>query len=82
MIVTTDTADLEQAPKPTVDAANVKTSMLFKAGQPVATDEFWEAVDEGEVRQFNRERADQHAEQARYKASRPAAAESPTEDTN
>lgn len=70
--VTIDTADLEQVPKSTADAilANVKTSMLLKAGQPVAKDEFWDAVGEGEVRQFNRERVEQHDEQASRKASR------------
>lgn len=84
LAVTTDTADLAQAPKSTADAilANVKTSVLLQAGQPDAKDEFWDAVGEGEVRQFNRERAEQHDEQARYKASRSAAAGSPTKDTD
>ena len=34
--------------------AGVRKSMLLKAGQPVAKDEFWDAVEGGEVRQFNR----------------------------
>lgn len=84
VIVCIDAVDLEQAPMSTADAilANVKTSVLLKGGQPVAKDEFWVAVDAGEVRQFNHERAEQHDEQARYKASRSAAVEGTTEDAN
>lgn len=54
LFVTTDTAALEQSPKRSADAilANVKTSMLLKARQPLAEDEFWGAVGEREVRQF------------------------------
>jgi hypothetical protein len=72
MIVTTDTSDLEHAPKSTADAilANVKTSVMLKADQPVAKDEFWDAVGTDEMRQMSREQAAQHAEQAKYKASR------------
>lgn len=72
VIVTTDTADLEQAPRSTADAilANVKTSVLLKADQPVAKDEFWDAVGTDEMRQMSRDQAAQYAEQAKYKASR------------
>jgi hypothetical protein len=79
--VTTDTTDLEQMPKSTADAilANFKTTVKLKTGQPVAKDEFWDAVGEDAVSQFNRERAAQHDEQAHYKASRSA---SPLEQGN
>ncbi|KAA0946200.1 hypothetical protein FQ186_26025 [Pseudomonas sp. ANT_H14] len=72
MNVTTDTSDLEQAPKSTVDAllANVKTSVLLKDDLPVAKDEFWDAVGTDETRQTSREQSAQHAEQAKYKATR------------
>ncbi|WP_343177113.1 hypothetical protein [Pseudomonas sp. 4810-S13] len=84
LAVTTDTADLAQAPKSTADAilANVKTSVLLKAGQPVPKDEFREAVSESEVHQFNRERTEQHEEQELYKASSLAAAGSPTKNAD
>jgi hypothetical protein len=84
VIVTTDTVDLEQAPKSTTDAilANVKTSVLLKAVLPVAKDEYWDAVGDGAIRQYNRERADQHDKQARYKASRLATSVSTVKDAD
>ncbi|MCF5382059.1 hypothetical protein GIW05_00795 [Pseudomonas syringae] len=80
VIVPTDKADLEQAPKSCADEilASVKNSVLLKAFHPVTKDEFWDNVSEAEVRQYNRERTEQHDEQARYKASRSATAGSPT----
>ena len=75
VVVVSDAKHLLSIPNPRDDASvasllsTLNVSMQFKAGEPVTKDEFWDGVDACESRQWNRERAVQHAEQARFKAA-------------
>lgn len=74
-IAVADVTSLLNIPSPRDDASvaclltNLSISMRFKSDEPVAKDEFWHGVDTGESQQWNRERAAQHAQQARFKAA-------------